>query len=224
MSTLVIRELGRQPYETTWAAMREFTDRRGPETDDELWLLEHPPVYTQGLAGAPEHLLDTGGIPVVHTDRGGQITYHGPGQLVGYPLLDLDRLGLGVRTLVERIEQAIIDALWEWGIDGRRRDKAPGVYVNRAKMASIGLKVRKGCTYHGLAFNVDMDLAPFAGINPCGFSGLSMCQLADFEPGASVQATGRVLAGKLQHRLGYGSLQFRNGLPDAAPGAAASGA
>ncbi len=214
MSALVVREMGRQPYEATWEAMRALTDRRDADSPDELWLLEHPPVYTQGLAGKPEHLLNPGGIPLVQTDRGGQITYHGPGQLVGYPLLDLNRLGIGVRTLVNRIEQSIIDTLADLDIAGLRREKAPGVFVGDAKIASIGLKVRKGCTYHGLAFNVDMDLAPFAGINPCGFAGLDMCRVCDFVPDATVPGIGGKLSQKLQPLLGYDRLEHSTDLPD----------
>lgn len=182
---LIIRSLGRQPYEPVWGAMKAFTDGRGPETVDELWVVEHDPVFTQGLAGKPEHVLNPGKIPIVQSDRGGQVTYHGPGQVVVYPLLDLNRSGLGVRCLVDRLEQAVIDMLAEEGIQSGRRDGAPGVYVNQAKIASIGLKVRRGCTYHGLAFNVAMDLAPFSLINPCGFSGLAMTQLSELVPGAT---------------------------------------
>jgi len=176
---LTVRHLGRQPYEPVWAAMKAFTDNRDESTGDELWLVEHDPVFTQGLAGKPEHLLNPGGIPVVQTDRGGQVTYHGPGQVVAYPLLDLERLGVGVRCLVDRLEQAVIDVLADLSVTGSRQDGAPGVFVNEAKIASIGLKVRRGRTYHGLAFNVDMDLAPFSLINPCGFAGLTMTHVVD---------------------------------------------
>jgi lipoyl(octanoyl) transferase len=176
---LTVRHLGQQPYGPVWAAMRDFTDARDADTGDELWLVEHDPVFTQGLAGKPEHLLNPGGIPVVQTDRGGQVTYHGPGQVVAYPLLDLERKGVGVRCLVDRLEQAVIDVLAGMGVAGGRQEGAPGVFVGPAKIASIGLKVRRGRTYHGLAFNVDMDLAPFSLINPCGFSGLTMTQVVD---------------------------------------------
>lgn len=198
---LKVRELGRRPYLPTWEAMRAFTDRRGPETADELWLLEHPPVYTQGLAGKPEHVLDAGDIPVIQTDRGGQITYHGPGQLVAYPLLDLDRLGLGIRTLVATLETVTLDLLAELGISGHRKDGAPGVFVDGAKIASIGMKVRRGCTFHGLAFNISLDLSPFARINPCGFAGQPMTRLIDLVENPAdendVVGVGRRLAGRL---------------------------
>ena len=201
--SLKVRELGRRPYLQTWEAMRACTARRGPEAPDELWLLEHPPVYTQGLAGKPEHVLDAGGIPVIQTDRGGQVTYHGPGQLVAYPLLDLDRLGLGIRTLVATLETVTIGLLDELGIPAHRTDGAPGVFVDGAKIASIGMKVRRGCTFHGLAFNMTMDLSPFARINPCGFAGQPMTRLIDLvdEP---VDGTdlGRRLAGRLAGAIG----------------------
>jgi len=177
--TVLVRWLGRVPYEATWQAMRDYTDARGPESSDELWLLEHPPVFTQGLAGKAEHVIAPGDIPVVQTDRGGQVTYHGPGQLVAYPLLDLERMGLGVRCLVRDLEETVIRQLAAYGLDGVRKDGAPGVYVDGAKIASIGLKVRRGCTYHGLAFNIDMDLAPFDRINPCGYAGQPMTRLGD---------------------------------------------
>lgn len=210
-----IKTLGRVEYQPTWDAMREFTATRGPDTADEIWLLEHPPVYTQGLAGKPEHLLNPAGIPVVQTDRGGQITYHGPGQLVAYPLLDLKRLGIGIRSLVHGIEQAVIDYLSDLGVAGERRDKAPGVYVDGAKIASIGLKIRRGCTYHGLAFNISMDLSPFAGINPCGFAGLPMTRLSDREPEASVTSAGLEVSIKLQQGLGYDRLDTSRRMPAA---------
>jgi lipoyl(octanoyl) transferase len=175
----LVRQLGRQPYQPVWHAMQAFTDARGPDTPDELWLVEHDPVFTLGQAGKPEHVLAPGAIPVLHVDRGGQVTYHGPGQIVAYPMLDLRRLHLGVRELVRRIEQAIIDTLAEWNITAIRHDGAPGVYVADAKIASLGLRVRHGCTFHGLAFNVAMDLEPFHRINPCGYAGLRMTQMLD---------------------------------------------
>ncbi len=176
---LLIRQLGRRSYEPVWHAMRSFTDRRDESTLDELWIVEHDPVFTLGQAGKWEHILQPGAIPVVAADRGGQVTYHGPGQLVAYPLLDLRRLGIGVRELVHRIEQAIIDTLAHWSIVGTRQDGAPGVYVNGAKIAALGLRVRRGCSFHGLAFNVAMDLEPFQRINPCGFQGLTITQVVD---------------------------------------------
>ncbi len=169
-----VRQLGRQPYEPVWRAMQRFTDARDEATRDELWVVEHDPVFTLGQAGKDEHVLAPGEIPVVHVDRGGQVTYHGPGQIVVYPLLDLRRLGIGVREYVCRIEQAIIDTLLEWNIVAVRREGAPGVYVGDAKIAALGIRVRRGCTFHGLAFNVDMDLEPFQRINPCGYQGLQV--------------------------------------------------
>jgi lipoyl(octanoyl) transferase len=175
----LVRDLGRQPYEPVWRAMQRFTDARDEATPDELWLVEHEPVFTLGQAGKPEHVLMPGDIPVIHVDRGGQVTYHGPGQIVAYPLLDLKRLKLGVRAYVERIEQAVIDTLEDWNIAGQRRDGAPGVYVNGAKVAALGIRVRRGCTFHGLAFNIAMDLAPFRRINPCGYQGLEVTAMLD---------------------------------------------
>ena len=178
-SRILIKQLGRQPYEPVWRAMQAFTDTRGPETPDELWMVEHDPVFTLGQAGRWEHVLVPGEIPVVPVDRGGQVTYHGPGQIVAYPLLDLRRLGIGVRELVHRIEQAIIDTLENWNIAAARRDGAPGVYVNDAKVAALGIRVRRGCTFHGLAFNIAMDLEPFHRINPCGYAGLQVVAMED---------------------------------------------
>ncbi len=170
---------GLQPYAPVWRAMQAFTDARTADTPDELWLLEHEPVFTLGQAGKWEHVLAPGDIPVVPVDRGGQVTYHGPGQIVAYPLLDLRRLGIGIRELVERIEQAVIDTLDRWNIGAARREGAPGVYVAGAKVASLGLRLRRGCTFHGLAFNVAMDLEPFRRINPCGYAGLAVTQVLD---------------------------------------------
>ena len=172
--TLIIRRLGQRDYLPTWRAMREFTDQRDEETLSELWVVEHPPVFTQGQAGKAEHLLGTGDIPVVQTDRGGQVTYHGPGQLVIYLLISLREAGLGIRRLVSTMEHAIIGLLEQHGIDGRARADAPGVYVDNRKIASLGLRVRRGCTYHGLALNVSNDLEPFRRINPCGHAGLEV--------------------------------------------------
>ena len=176
---LRVRLLGRQPYEPVWRAMQRLTDTRVADTIDELWVLEHDPVFTLGQAGKWEHVLLPGDIPVVPVDRGGQVTYHGPGQIVAYPLFDLRRLGIGVRELVHRIEQSIIDTLAAHRIDALRREGAPGVYVGEAKIAALGLRVRRGCSFHGLAFNVRMDLEPFARINPCGYPGLAATRLAD---------------------------------------------
>jgi len=175
----LVRDLGRMAYEPVWRAMQAFTDARTDATTDEVWLVEHDPVFTLGQAGKPEHVLMPGDIPVLHVDRGGQVTYHGPGQIVAYPLLDLKRLKVGVREYVNRIEQAVIDTLGDWNIDAARREGAPGVYVAGAKVAALGIRVRRGCTFHGLAFNIAMDLEPFHRINPCGYAGLQVTSMAD---------------------------------------------
>ena len=175
-SSTLVRRLGTVQYVQSWQAMRDFTLQHTADTPDELWLLEHPPVYTQGLAGKPEHLLRATAIPVIKIDRGGQITYHGPGQIVIYLLLDLRRRGLGVKELVQRMEQAVIELLADYGVIAERRDKAPGVYVGNAKIAALGLRIKKGCCYHGLCLNVDMDLTPYLAINPCGYEGLAVTQ------------------------------------------------
>lgn len=176
-SPFTIKRLGLRGYEPVWREMQAFTAARTADTADELWLVEHPPVYTQGLAGKPEHLprVDNG-IPVVKTDRGGQITYHGPGQVVIYTLIDLRRRGLGVRPLVRKLERAVIELLAHHGVSAEGREDAPGVYVGGAKIAALGLRVRNGCCYHGLSLNVDMDLTPFEAINPCGYPGLTVTQ------------------------------------------------
>jgi lipoyl(octanoyl) transferase len=176
---LRVRELGRRAYEPVWRRMQAFTDARDPHTDDELWLVEHDPVFTLGQAGKPEHVLAAGDIPVLNVDRGGQVTYHGPGQLVAYPLFDLRRMGIGVRELVHRIEESVIQTLALWDIRGARKDGAPGIYVDGAKVMALGLRVRRGCSFHGLAFNIAMDLSPFSRINPCGFQGLRVTQVLD---------------------------------------------
>lgn len=188
------KRLGRVDFEPTWRAMQAFTAARGVDTVDEIWLLEHPPVFTLGQAGKPEHLLRDIGVPVVKIDRGGQITYHGPGQLVAYLLIDLGRRRLKVRELVTLMEQAVIDMLADYGIAGERVARAPGVYVGGAKLAALGLRVKNGCCYHGLSINVDMDLSPFAAINPCGYSGLRVTQLADFAVGDGVDAVAERLS------------------------------
>lgn len=195
--------LGRQPYEPIWARMRAFTEQRQADTPDEFWLLEHDPVFTQGRAGKPEHLLSPGDIPLVLSDRGGQITYHGPGQLMVYTLLDLDRLGLGIRSLVLALEQALEDCLAGYGIKAHGRRDAPGVYVGTAKIASLGLRVSKARSYHGLALNVDMDLAPFGRINPCGYRGLEMTQLVEHGGPSDLQQVAQDLLPCLQRRLGF---------------------
>ena len=186
---LQVKQLGRVEYEPTWQAMLEFTTTRTAETPDEIWIVEHPPVFTLGQAGKPEHLLIDIGIPVVKIDRGGQITYHGPGQVVLYLLLDLQRLKIKVRELVTTIEQAVIDFLAAYGVTADRLAGAPGVYVGDAKIAALGLKIKNGCSYHGLSLNVDMDLHPFTAINPCGYAGLKVVQTKDFNiPLTPIQA------------------------------------
>lgn len=205
MPALHIRRLGQVPYEPTWQAMREQTLARagdaGANIADELWLVEHPPVFTQGQAGKPEHVLRDIGIPVVPIDRGGQITYHGPGQVVVYLLLDLQRRHLKVRELVKLIEQAVIDLLAEHQVTAVRHDGAPGVYVGDAKVAALGLRVRNGCCYHGVSLNVDMDLSPFAAINPCGYEGLAVTQLRDLGVNLTPLVAGEALLTHLQKQL-----------------------
>ena len=198
---LVKRIPGLADYKATVEAMREFTAARGPATPDEVWLLEHPPVYTFGLNTNPAHLLASGNIPVVQTDRGGQVTYHGPGQLVAYVLLDLQRSGLGIRQVVSALEDAVIAMVAAHGISASARREAPGVYVAGAKLASIGLRVRRGCSYHGLALNVAPDLAPFAGINPCGFPGLPVTSLQLLGGPAELAQAGNELTAQLLPRL-----------------------
>lgn len=176
---VIVRTLGSVPYLPTWEKMRTFTQQRTHDTVDEIWCLSHPPVFTQGQAGKPEHLLHTGNIEVVHTDRGGQVTYHGPGQLIVYFLIDLKRQNQGIRTLVTHIEQGVIEMLKADHIDAHTIAGAPGVYVDNAKICSLGLRVKGGCTYHGLALNVKMDLSPFSRINPCGYKDLNVCQTSD---------------------------------------------
>lgn len=178
--SIVVHHLGEVPYRETWQKMQDFTNSRDQETADELWFLQHPPVYTMGKNAKAEHLLLPDNILVVNTDRGGQVTYHGPGQLMVYTLLDLKRLKIGVRDLVTLIEKMLIELLDGYGIEANARPEAPGVYVNNAKIAALGLRIRKGCSFHGLALNIDMDLEPFSRINPCGYEGLKITQLKDF--------------------------------------------
>ena len=204
------RDLGRQPYEPVWRAMQTFTDTRDADTPDELWLLEHDPVFTLGQAGKHEHVLLPGEIPVLQVDRGGQVTYHGPGQIVAYPLLDLKRLKIGVRDYVCRIEQAVIDTLAEWNIQGARRDGAPGVYVNDAKVAALGIRIRRGCSFHGLSFNIAMDLSPYHRINPCGYAGLQVTSMLDLGGPSSLDAVKPVL---LEHLAGQFGLRLQAAPP-----------
>ena len=191
INALQIRHLGRVEYEPVWRDMQAFTDQRTAKTPDELWFLEHPPVFTLGRNGKPEHLHDTGDIPVINVDRGGQVTYHGPGQLIVYPLLDIKRRQLGVQSLVSILEQSVIDLLSDYSLDAQRRDKAPGVYVKGRKLAALGLRIRRGCCFHGLSLNVDMDLSPFSMIDPCGYSGLEVTQLKDLGIDASMETIGK---------------------------------
>ncbi|WP_202930760.1 lipoyl(octanoyl) transferase LipB [Fluviibacter phosphoraccumulans] len=200
-----VRRLGLVPYEPTWHAMRDQTLARvgdaATDAPDELWLVEHAPVFTQGQAGKPEHLLQDIGVPVVPIDRGGQITYHGPGQVVIYLLIDLSRRGIKVRELVNKIEQAVIDCLAAYGITADRREGAPGVYVGEAKVAALGLRIRNGCSYHGVSLNVDMDMTPFSAINPCGYAGMAVTQLHDLGVNVSVSDAGEDLLRHLQNQL-----------------------
>ncbi|WP_293858896.1 lipoyl(octanoyl) transferase LipB [Steroidobacter sp.] len=193
----VVRWLGPVEYEPTWRAMQTFTNERTADTPDQIWFLEHPPVFTLGMNALPEHLLAPGDIPVVQIDRGGQVTYHGPGQLVVYPLLDVKRSGLGVRQLVMALESAIIELLASWNITAVAKREAPGVYVNERKVASIGLRIRRGSSYHGLAFNVAMDLQPFQRINPCGYRGLEVTDLRSLGVNATVQEVAEALSPRL---------------------------
>lgn len=211
MAALTVRQLGLLPYQPVWQAMQRFTNERGPEAADEIWLLEHRPVFTQGQAGKPEHLLLPGDIPVVQADRGGQVTYHGPGQLIAYLLLDVRRSGLGVRELVSRMEQALVALLAEYGVEAHARVDAPGVYVGAAKIASLGLRIRHGRSFHGLALNVDMDLEPFRRINPCGYAGLAMTQLRDLVGPIDFAEVRERLQRQLVQQLGYAQYQTLTG-------------
>ena len=199
---LIVRRLGLMEYEPVWRAMQSFTDRRDENTPDELWLVEHPPVFTQGQAGRAEHVLAPGDIPVIQVDRGGQVTYHGPGQIVAYPLIDIKRLQMGVRALVTGIEQTIIDVLKSYTVDAQTMKGAPGVYINGVKIASLGLRIRRGRSFHGLAFNINMDLEPFQRINPCGFQGLQVTNLSAFTEVSMTAVEDRLITG-LSKVLGY---------------------
>jgi len=198
---LIIRELGVMDYQSAWDDMRLFNFQRNALTLDEIWILEHPPVFTLGLNGKAHHVLDAHNIPIIQCDRGGQVTYHGPGQLVAYVLLDLQRRHWGVKKLVNRLEQSVIDLLADYDINGQRRPDAPGVYVNDAKIAALGLRVRQGCSYHGLSFNVDMDLTPFNYINPCGYEGLASTQLKSLYPQTSLTMVKKQLISHLSQQL-----------------------
>ena len=203
MSTVRIRYLGLKEYSPALASMKRYTELRSARSFDEFWVVEHPPVFTLGLNAAAEHVLDSGNIPVIKVDRGGQVTYHGPGQVVIYLLIDLRRKGLGIRALVTHIEQAIVGFLEDLGTTAQAKPRAPGVYVGGHKIASLGLRVRRGCSYHGLAFNLDMDLSPFERINPCGYRGLKVTQLNDLGINMDWQCAARLLSNRLWRELGY---------------------
>ncbi|WP_043994426.1 lipoyl(octanoyl) transferase LipB [Moritella sp. PE36] len=212
--SIIIRQLNRQPYCTVFDAMKSFTDNRDDHTEDELWFVEHDPVFTQGQAGKAEHILATGDIPVVQADRGGQVTYHGPGQQVVYFLLDIKRRKLGVRDLVSHIENGIVATLAETGIEAYPRADAPGVYVADKKVASLGLRIRKGRSFHGLALNVNMDLSPFLRINPCGYAGMEMTQTSDLGGATSLEEIQPKLVEHLCSLLEYTQLTFKDGLTE----------
>lgn len=204
---LTVRFLGRQPYVPIWRAMQRFTDTRNEQTEDELWLLEHDPVYTLGQAGKWEHVLAPGNIPVIPIDRGGQVTYHGPGQLMAYPLINLRRRGLNVRTLVDRLEQATLQMLREYAIVAQRQEGAPGVYVEAEKIMAMGLRIRRGASFHGMALNVCMDLEPFARINPCGYQGLRHTSVYDHGGPADLEVVAQAWSHQLTNVLGYQGMQ-----------------
>jgi lipoyl(octanoyl) transferase len=216
-STLLLRRLGLQPYESTWQAMMAFTSTRTADTPDELWLVEHPPVFTQGLNGKPEHVLAPDDIPVLQVDRGGQITYHGPGQLIAYPLIDLARTNIGIKDFVSRLEDAVIALLAEFDITAARRPGAPGVFVGSNKIAALGLRVRRGRSYHGLSLNVAMDLQPFSRIRPCGLTDTGVTQMAALTPRATMAAVVPRLVSHLGAALGYTRIRDCDGEPVAPP-------
>ncbi len=222
---LTVRALGMVDYSPAWEAMKSLTDSRDENTPDEIWLLQHPPVFTQGQAGKPEHLLFPGDIPVVQVDRGGQVTYHGPGQLVAYLMIDIKRRAIGARELVTRIEQSIVETLLHYGVSAKARKDAPGVYVEAAKIASLGLRIRKGRSFHGLSLNIDMDMEPFSRINPCGYQGMEVIQLSQLTAGASenglalqqgselINDVADKLLGELVAAFGYETVSLVHDLP-----------
>ncbi|MFC6439890.1 lipoyl(octanoyl) transferase LipB [Bowmanella sp. JS7-9] len=212
--SVIIRHLGRQPYEPIWQKMQAFTDERDATTPDELWILEHDPVFTQGQAGKAEHILNPGDIPVVQVDRGGQVTYHGPGQLMMYVLLDIRRRKMGVRDLVTALEQSIVTMLAESGIEAYAKPDAPGVYVNEQKICSLGLRIRKGCSFHGLALNVNMPLEPFLRINPCGYAGMQMTDCARLGGPDSIKAASHALLNAFTSLLNIDNLILQEGFDD----------
>lgn len=211
---LIVRQLGLQSYLPIWQAMQDFTDNRTKDTPDELWLVEHQAVFTQGQAGKEEHLLMPGDIPVLKVDRGGQVTYHGPGQQMLYVLLNLKRNNLGVRTLVTALEECVVNSLKDYGIKAYPKADAPGVYVDHKKVCSIGLRIRKGCSFHGLALNVNMDLSPFLRINPCGYAGLEMIDCAQLNGPSTLSEAGNKLIEHLSALLGIKNTEFREGFND----------
>ncbi len=211
---LIVRDLGRQDYETVWHAMQSFTQQRTADRPDELWLVEHPAVFTLGLNGKREHLLRPGEIPVIKVDRGGQVTYHGPGQLVFYPLLNLQRHQLGVRQLVSLLEQLIIELLAGYQISAQHRADAPGVYVGEAKIAALGLRIKRGCSYHGLALNINMDLEPFSRINPCGYKNMPVTQCLDLGIQENIKTIAKQLQRQFSERLGFKLSTTETILPD----------
>ncbi|MBN8413471.1 lipoyl(octanoyl) transferase LipB [Halomonas denitrificans] len=216
MEPIEVYHLGLVPYQPVWQAMRELTDQRDGTTPDQIWVVQHPPVFTQGQAGKAEHLLMPSEIPLVETDRGGQITYHGPGQLVLYPLIDVKRARLGVRDLVSALEDSVVDALGQHGIEAHARPDAPGVYVGERKIASLGLRIRRGASFHGIAVNLDLDLTPFSFINPCGYAGLEMTRLADLtSTDVDARLEAQRLLDALALRLGQRELVERSGQPEA---------
>lgn len=212
--TVIIRDLGLQPYQSTWQAMQETTNHRTTDTPDEIWFLQHEPVFTQGQAGKAEHILHPGTIPIIKSDRGGQVTYHGPGQLIVYFLTDLKRQKIGVREMVRLLENIVISVLLNYNINGQARDDAPGVYVDGKKIASLGLRVRRGCCYHGLALNIQMDTEPFLQINPCGYAGMAITQVSDY-----VEASFATIQQQVQlacvEQLGYQQVKYYEDLPKA---------
>ncbi|EGU44823.1 lipoate-protein ligase B [Vibrio ichthyoenteri ATCC 700023] len=212
--TLIVKHLGKQDYEPIWRAMHAFTDQRDEETLDEVWFVEHNPVFTQGQAGKTEHLLNTGDIPVVQSDRGGQVTYHGPGQMVVYFLINIRRKKFGVRDLVTHIENLVINTLKAYNIDSAARPDAPGVYVDNKKICSLGLRIRKGCSFHGLALNVNMDMSPFLRINPCGYAGMEMVQVSQLGGPDDVNIVAEQLLKELATLLDYQQLQVSTAVPN----------
>ncbi|RUO32159.1 octanoyltransferase [Aliidiomarina sedimenti] len=212
MNKLIIRQLASMDYEPVWHAMQHYTNIRGPEADDEIWIVEHPPVFTQGQAGKAEHILAPGTIPVVQVDRGGQVTYHGPGQLVIYFLIDIRRRKMGVRNLVTAIEQTVVEALRSYSIESAPRADAPGVYIGQQKVCSLGLRIRRGCSFHGLALNVKMDMEPFGRINPCGYAGMEMTQTSNHDGPETIEQAAKAVSNAFISQLGYAEVHEVKGL------------